>query len=284
MLELILSFILGILVTGLVAWHIALRRIRRHHQAQKNLLQRTRRAEKLAELGHLTGHLAHEIRNPLSTVNMNLKLLSEDIGRLVEESKRNSTDLNGEVLIQRYRRQLRKIDTIAQEAERVTHTLNDFLRYAGRIELHPARQNINEILDDLIDFYEPQAVNQGIQIRRSLAETAIFCRIDKDLMKQALLNLFINATQIMEDGGELMVRSAIKADTALLEVIDTGPGISPELQEKVFDPYYTTRAGGTGLGLPMCRRIIEEHQGELELDSEPGKGTRFVIKLPLVKD
>ena len=88
----------------------------------------------------------------------------------------------------------------------------------------------------------------------------------------------------MDQGGELIIRTSAQADKVLIEIIDTGPGIRPEEQEKIFDPYYTTRPGGTGLGLPMCRRIIEEHDGHLELHSEPGKGTRFVIELPVAKE
>jgi len=282
--ELVFSFALGAVLTAGAAWLLIRRRALRESRKQKKLLLRTRRAEKLAELGKFTGHLAHEIRNPLSTITMNLKLLSEDISRLARTPPDVTSPAEIEATQNRYQRQLRKIETVSKEVDRVTRTLNDFLRYAGRMELHPGRHNINEILDDLIDFYEPQASGKGIQIRSSFSKTPAFCRIDKDLIKQAVLNLFINASQAMGQAGELMIRTNVQSDEVLIEIIDTGPGIPPEEQEKIFDPYYTTRSGGTGLGLPMCRRIIEEHNGHLELHSEPGKGTRFVIELPVAKE
>jgi len=280
----ILSFGLGALLTGIIAWFLYLRFSRRQIKKQHNLVQRTQRAERLAELGTLTGHLAHEIRNPLSTVRMNLQLLSEDINRLLKDSPDDDSTATLESPRKRYQRHLRKLETITREVERVSNTLNDFLRYAGRLELHPARHDLNEILDDLIDFYEPQASGHQVQIRSSLSSSPAFCRIDKDLIKQAFLNLFMNAIQIMTEGGELLIRTHVRPELVTVEVTDTGPGIPLEQQEKVFDPYFTTRSGGTGLGLPMCRRIIEEHQGHIELHSEPGRGSRFVIELPFAPE
>jgi len=105
--------------------------------------------------------------------------------------------------------------------------------------------------------------------------------VDPGMIKQALLNLMTNATQAMSDGGELLLKLSSESDRAVIEVIDTGPGIEPGRQEKIFQPYYTTTPGGTGLGLPTTRRIVLRHKGRIYLDSEPGKGTRFVIELPL---
>ena len=242
--------------------------------------------EKLAELGELTGHLAHEIRNPLSTVKVNLRLLSEDVASLA--GIRRGTAGNAEEVLdetgKRYRRQLRKIETIEREAERLSDILNDFLKYAGRVELHQARSDINEVLDDLIDFYEPQALGQNVQIRRNLQKKPIYCSLDADLIKQAFLNLFINAVQAMGNGGELILSTQVQSDTVRVEVIDTGPGIASEEQPKIFEAYYTTKRGGTGLGLATCRRIIEEHGGHVDLYSEPGKGSNFTIVLPVLKE
>jgi signal transduction histidine kinase len=277
MFNLIVSFIVGVMLTALTGWQLA----RRQKEKQRRLLRRTRRAEKLAELGTLTGHLAHEIRNPLSIIKINLQLLSEDIAGLAKNSDSVISADKIDSSLQRYHRQLRKIEAVTRETDRLTNTLNNFLRYAGRMEMHPGRYDVNEILDDLIDFYEPQALSKQVQVRRGLSELPAVCRVDKDLLKQAFLNLFINAVQVMGQGGELMIRSKLKSQLVLIEVIDTGPGIPPEEQEKVFDPYYTTRSDGTGLGLPTCRRIIEEHHGHIELHSEPGKGTCFTIELPL---
>jgi signal transduction histidine kinase len=280
-----IAFFLGGVLTALLMWWLNSNRLRRYRQHKRDLMHRVRRAEHKAELGNLAGNLAHEIRNPLSIIKVNLQLLAEDIRSLLQKScSEGSFDFS---LIdepeRKFRRQLRKIDTVTAEADRLAETLNDFLRYAGRMELQLGTHNLNEILDDMIDFYEPQAQEKSVTMRSSLSGGQVMCRVDPDLIKQAILNLFINSVQAMSDGGELMVRSSVCGDDAQIEIIDTGPGIAPEHQGKVFDPYYTTRSGGTGLGLPTCRRIIEEHGGHIELHSEVGKGTSFTITLPLQK-
>lgn len=278
--QVIFSFILGAAVAALVAWRLAGRWARHIQRLDNQLLRRTRRAEKLAELGVLTGHLAHEIRNPLSTIKMNLRLLAEDLTRTRNAEKNNDSEKRFDSDDKIHHRQLRKLETLEKETDRLAETLNDFLRYAGRIELHQAHHNINELLDDLMDFYEPQAASEGVRIRRSLSSKPLVSRVDADLLKQAFLNLFINATQAMESGGELMVRTKDQGADLRIDIIDTGPGIDPAQQQKIFDAYYTSRPGGTGLGLPTCRRIFEEHGGLIELHSEPGKGSNFVITLP----
>jgi signal transduction histidine kinase len=281
------AFILGAAAAGLIAWRLTLGWTRKYADRQRQLLQRTRRVEKLAELGTLAGHLAHEIRNPLSIIKLNLQLLSEDITRLQKQTlppgQDNAAGAQGD-LHYIYHRQLKKLQTVTQETDRLADTLNDFLRYAGKMELRPARQNVNEILDDLMDFYEPQTQSKNIQLRRSLCPDPAYCRLDADLFKQAILNLFINATQAMADGGELIVKTAMGPAEVQIDIIDTGPGIDPEQQNRIFDAFFTTRPGGTGLGLPTCRRIIEEHGGRIELHSEMGKGSNFTIFLPLIKD
>jgi len=279
----LLAFGLGAAGAGLAAWWVGLRRVRRQNRSQRKLLQRARRAEKMAELGELTGGLAHEIRNPLSTVKINLQLLAEDIEDMAKQVLPEQQTVAIDDRSQRYQRQLRKLETIARETDRLGETLNDFMRYAGRMELQCSSCNVNELLDDLADFYEPQAINENIQMRLSLSKEAPVCFVDADLLKQAILNLFLNATQAMVDGGELIVRTNIARDMAQIDVIDTGPGIAEDRQQEIFQAYYTSRAGGTGLGLPTCRRIVEEHGGQIELISELGKGSDFRILLPLKK-
>ncbi|MCH9021377.1 MAG: two-component sensor histidine kinase [Planctomycetes bacterium] len=280
----VLGAVMGSLCWAVAAWQLSHRKAKKSRQKEESLLRRTQRSERLAELGKMTGHLAHEIRNPLSIIKVNLKLLSEDMARhKIELGKygANKKDTPGGPAWH-LERQHRKIETISNETDRLANTLSDFLAYTGRMELRPANHNLNELLDDLTDFYEPQAIQQGIQMRRSLNATSAICRIDADLIKQAFLNLFINATQAMPGGGELIIRSTTRAETLQVDVIDTGPGVAADQQEKIFEAYYTTRTGGTGLGLPMCRRIIEEHNGQIQLHSEPGKGSNFMITLPLV--
>jgi signal transduction histidine kinase len=233
------------------------------------LERRTRQAERLAELGTLTGGLAHEIKNPLSTVQLNLQLLQEDIGPDNPAYSRVASRLN----------------TVKNETFRLREILDDFLRYAGRIELEKKPVELGALLDELVDFYAPQAQFQRIRLRLQRPDGKIIVNADARLIKQAVLNLMINGLQAMTDGGtdggELILKLNADRDEARIDVIDTGPGIAPEAAAKIFDAYYTTKRGGTGLGLAMARRIAQEHGGRLSVSSEPGKGSDFAIALPI---
>jgi signal transduction histidine kinase len=231
-----------------------------------------RDAQRLAEVGTLTGVLAHEIKNPLSTVGLNLQLLQEDLAGL---------DGNHDRLRNR-------LSTVQRETARLREILDDFLRYAGKLELDRRPTDICRLLDELVDFFAPQAQLQHVQLRlRSSGQTTpLLCDIDPDAVKQAVLNLMINAVQAMSagGGGELILSAAAGADgMAVIDVIDTGPGISAEALDKIFTAYYSTKRGGTGLGLAMSRRIALEHGGSLTVRSEPGKGSDFSLRLPLAQ-
>ena len=110
------------------------------------------------------------------------------------------------------------------------------------------------------------------------------CKVDSNMLKQAVLNLAINAVQAMPDGGELLVKASSNHSEASIELIDTGTGIDPKEAKNIFTVYHSTKKGGSGLGLPTTQRIVREHHGSINVDSEPGKGTRFTITLPLAKD
>jgi signal transduction histidine kinase len=222
-----------------------------------------------AEIAQLAGGLAHEIRNPLSTMRMNLDLLAEEF-------------VNPETT--RDRRIVQKIDRVRKESHRLQAILEDFLRFARVQHIDAAPADLNAVIDEIRDFCEGQAAAQGIVTRTSLAPDLPPVPLDGDLFKQALLNLILNAQHAMPDGGELILRTHAQADSAILEVIDTGVGISKNDQPRVFDAFYSTRPGGSGLGLPTTRKIIEAHGGSITLESEPGKGTRFSIRLPLAAE
>ncbi len=285
MLKFISGLIIGLVLTALVFWRLFRRLTKGYERQKKSLLERARRAEKKAELSDLTGNLAHEIRNPLSIIKVNMQLLIEQVEYMLKDARtENGIDLSRiDDPERKLKRQLRKLETVMGEADRLANTLNDFLSFAGKIELHPVRQDINELITDLIDFYEPQAYENKVQLRVSLSTGPLFCRIDPDHIKQAILNLLINAVQAMTNGGgELMIQSRTMDNMIQINITDTGPGIPADIQDKIFNPYFTTRSGGTGLGLPTCRRIIEAHNGHIDIFSEPGKGTRFTIVLPLL--
>lgn len=251
---------------------------RRTQRRERQLRERAAGAERLAAIGTLTGGLAHEIKNPLSTIGLNLQLLQETL------DEADLADPQGG-------RMRRRIDALTSEVERLRGILEDFLRFTGRMKLDREPTQLNGLVDELVDFYEPQALQSDVRLRCTLAEGLPDVVIDRKLIKQAVLNLLINATQAMvkakydgvAHGGadELIIRTEAEADQVVLHVIDTGPGIDEATLERIFEPYFSTKRGGSGLGLATSRRIVEEHGGSLTVHTDPGRGSDFAISLPL---
>jgi signal transduction histidine kinase len=221
-----------------------------------------------SEIAQLAGGLAHEIRNPLSTMALNLDLLAEDFTNA--DSPRE-------------RRVVQKIDRLRRESQRLQDILESFLRFARVQDLKCEPVDLNVLVEDVRDFFEPQAVAHGIVIRAHLEPDLPCVSLDADLFRQALLNLFMNARQAMPDGGELFVRTRSEGAFDVLDVTDTGVGMTPDVRARVFDAFYSTRPGGSGLGLPTTRKIVEAHAGSIRVESEPGKGSQFSIRLPNVR-
>jgi signal transduction histidine kinase len=227
--------------------------------------RRAREAERLAELGTLTGGLAHEIKNPLSTVQLNLQLMSEDLDPRDDNQKRV----------------LHRMGVVRRETSRLREILDDFLRYAGKMELDRRPTDLVELLEELVDFYAPQAQLQRVNLRLKPSPEKVFARVDSKLVKQAVLNLMINGLQAMPGGGELILAVAATDGHARIDVIDTGGGIPPETAKQIFNAYYSTKRGGTGLGLAISQRIAREHGGSLQVQTEAGKGSDFYLTLPV---
>ena len=246
-----------LIVTGWVGW-LGYRRIVR-------LQERARQAERLAELGTLTGGLAHELKNPLSTIQLNLQLLGED---LPQEAA--------------YIRLRNRLATVQKETSRLRDTLDDFLRFAGRMELQKKPVELAGMLEELVDFYSPQAQLQRVFLRLNRTGGAIVAPIDERLLKQAILNLMINALQAMpETGGEIILSARQEDGSAIIDIIDTGRGMNADTVQRIFDAYYSTKSGGTGLGLAIAQRIVHEHGGSIQVTSEVGKGSKFSITVPM---
>ncbi len=231
------------------------------------LERRARQTERLAELGTLTGGLAHELKNPLSTISLNLQLLREDLSTEDPVNSRIAT----------------RIATVQREAARLKDILDDFLRYGGKMELERRPTDLNELCEDLVDFFLPQVQLQKIALRLKTLPEPVMADIDPKLIKQAVLNLMINALQAMGEGGEIMLVVSRTPQWGVIDVIDTGSGIPEDVREMIFVAYYSTKRTGTGLGLAMTHRIIEEHGGRISFRSESGKGTDFTLQLPLAK-
>ncbi len=271
-LALALGLLLGAAIAGVGGWKAASRAARRARAADR----RARAAERLAELGAMSGGLAHEIKNPLSTVGLNAQLLGEGI----EESSLPPDEKS---------RLTRRIEALRREVDRLRGILSDFLQYAGDLRLDPKPADLNEIVSQLADFFMPQAEKHGVRLRADLFPGRLDASIDAAHVKQAVLNLMLNAVQAMADAPaprELILKTLrVKGDEDLaqIHVIDTGPGIEPALRARIFEPYYTSKPGGTGLGLPTARRLVEAHAGRLDLFSEPGKGSDFVLSFPVTR-
>lgn len=282
--QLALAFALGVLVAASGA-RLFIRRYLRNLRAAE---QRARAAERMAEIGAMTGGLAHEIKNPLSTIGLNAQLLAESIRDLPIEGEDRS-------------RLLGRVGGLRREVERLRGILSDFLEFAGKVHVESAPADIRALVEELADFYMPEADRHGVRIRVEGQGLPLVAQVDAQLLKQALLNLMINATQAMaprpgaapEGGpsgraartGELLLRCRDGKDqdgrpVVRIHVIDTGPGIPPENLEKIFQPYFTTRSGGSGLGLPVARRLIEAQGGRIDVHSEVGRGTDFTVVLP----
>jgi signal transduction histidine kinase len=230
----------------------------------------TSRAETYAEFAALVGGLAHEIRNPLSTIRLNMELLAEDFETTDPESPTKQRD----------RRAKAKIDLVRQECDRLQKLLGDFLDFARQESLAPEPGSLNVEVEQLLDFFAPQARDGGVEIVRYLDPELPTVRLDRETFRSAVLNLLLNAVQALEGGGQLVVRTRPSGLGVVLELIDTGPGMDAETLAKVFRAFYTTKQGGSGLGLPTARKIIEAHGGTIDIESAPGRGTKVTIWLP----
>jgi signal transduction histidine kinase len=228
--------------------------------------------EQYVELAELAGGFIHEIKNHLSTLGLNLQLLAEDLG---------------EPQSQRDRRALERVQRLQSECGRLVQVSNDFLRFARVKDLELQPVALREVIEEMADFFGPTARQANIQIKVYLPADLPPVQLDRDLFKQALLNLMLNAEQAMPGGGELTIQAA-KPPAALaaieLSLIDTGKGMPPEVQAKVFRPFFSTKPGGSGLGLATVKKIIEAHGGSIDVQSEIDRGTKFTIRLPLEND
>lgn len=301
--------LVGVLIGGLIAaivavptvWLVVRRQVQRARAAERHAASN----ERLAEIGAMTSGLAHEIRNPLSTIGLNAQLLTEGIADGVRDNDERA-------------RLLRRVESVRREADRLKDILEDFLRYAGAVHVEGSPRDLNAVVDEMVDFFLPQAQHHGIRLRAELYSEPLPVLIDANLFKQALLNLLMNAVQAMSPDGpspngmpvhgrELILRTAraeLPTATGLasgdrasrttrtarvpracaVHVIDTGPGMSVEQAERIFQPYFTTKPGGTGLGLSTTKRLIEAHGGSISVHTESGMGTDFAILLPKHED
>jgi two-component system sensor histidine kinase HydH len=223
------------------------------------------RVRQLARLGALFAGFAHEIRNPLSTIGLNLQLVKEDIGS--SESPRDQ-------------RVLRRLTVVESEVQRLQGILEQFLGYVRVPELCVESVALDALLREIVDFFQPEASGRGVSLRYFGDPSLQAVPLDRDQFHAVVVNLLRNALDACSDGDEIMLSARSVDGSVLVQVTDTGAGMAPSVRESAFAPYFSTKKHGTGLGLPTARRIVEQHGGELSLDSEEGRGTMFTIRLP----
>ncbi|MEM7308165.1 MAG: ATP-binding protein [Planctomycetota bacterium] len=233
-------------------------------------------ASPVASLARLAGGLAHEIKNPLSTMSINLALLQEEWERAAHQRNPEAPEPTP-----RERRSLKRVQTLQREVQRLEHILEEFLTYARRAEVNRKPEDLSRILRELLEFVEPEDERVGIRHHVDLPMGLPLVLVDEVQVKQAFLNLLVNARQAMPDGGELLVRAQRVGTFVEVAITDTGTGIPPEKIERCFDEYWSDKKGGTGLGLSTAKRIIEDHGGTIQVLSEVGRGSSFSVLLPL---
>ncbi len=242
---------------------------------------RARRAREAADpavlLSRVAGGLAHEIKNPLSTMAIHVALLREEFERAAAARDPQNPEPSAREL-----RCLKRVQTLEREIHRLELIVEDFLVYArgGVVNRGPA--DIRTIVREVLEFVELEDSQAGIRHHLELPTNLPLVMLDESAFRQALLNLCVNARQAMPDGGELIVQLRRRGNFVELLVTDTGVGITQENLGRIFTEYWSTKKTGTGLGLSTVKRVIEQHQGTIDVVSEPGRGTSFSIVLPLI--
>jgi len=217
------------------------------------------------ELAELAGSLAHEIKNPLSVIRMNMELLGEDFADAQTPEDR---------------RALTKIETVQKQCTRLENLLRYFLKFARLRDLDLSPGSLNEVVDRVLAFFEPQAKQSDIEFIRFLDPALPSIKLDEQTLHAALLNLVKNGLEAMPEGGQLLARTRLTRHGVALDLIDTGCGMDSKTAMRMFETFFSTKNGGTGLGLPTARKIIEAHGGRISVQSEVGRGTQFTIEFP----
>ncbi|HME88481.1 MAG TPA: ATP-binding protein [Chthoniobacterales bacterium] len=227
--------------------------------------QQTIESERLNALTLLAAGVAHEIGNPLNSLNIHLQLIERE-ARKLDGAKRAELRESVEVA----RAEVNRLDSI----------ITQFLRAIrpSRPELRP--ENVNSLVEEAVRFFAPEIKDRDIVVEQELRSDLPLVQLDRDQMKQAFYNVIKNSFEAMKNRGILRIRTNVDESHVIIRFSDTGGGISPENLSRVFEPYFTTKASGTGLGLLIVRRIVREHGGELSIESSEGKGLSVTIRLP----
>lgn len=223
--------------------------------------EQLRRADRLSALGELSAGMAHEIRNPLGAIKGAAEILRDDY---------SPDDKKFEF-----------IQILLKETDRLNHIVQEFLGFARPKQPERAPVDVNEALESVLLLTAQEARKAGVVVEKRLDRSLVQLNLDAGLLKQAFLNLVLNAIQAMPQGGTLTVETSMPDNSLEVRIADTGTGMTEENRKKLFSPFFTTKKNGTGLGLAITYRIIENHKGVIDVKSEPGKGTVFTVRIPV---
>ena len=244
----------------------AMMKVQLKHE-RRSLEKRAADAEALSAMGALALNLAHEIRNPLNAAVLQLHLLDRGVDKLeCEDSTKDALKKRAAV--------------VGDEIGRLNRLLTEFLELARPRALAREPVHVARLVADVLDLYRETADARGIDVARDLASEGTTLVGDAEKLKQVVLNLVVNAMDAMKSGGTLSARVRIEGDRVSIDVSDTGQGIPPEVIEHVFDPFFTTKEAGTGLGLSIVRKIVDQHGGEVRIETESAHGTRVCVLIP----
>ncbi len=261
-----LIFGLSILIMGLIFLalllivHKAERMIMQRAQDQRELESQLHLAERLAALGEMVAGISHEVKNPLGIIRSTAELLGE-----MPDASDTQKRLSG---------------VIKEESTRLNQIVTEFLDFARPQVPNLHECQLEEIIEKNLSFIRPELEKKGIQVQDNLNGRSFRLRADHDLLYRAFLNILINAIQSMQDGGTIDIKVEEARDTYQIEIEDTGCGISEENADKIFNPFFTTKEKGSGLGLSIVRKIIEGHRGTVDIQSREGEGTKVEVQLP----
>jgi len=222
--------------------------------------------ERLSALTLLAAGVAHEIGNPLNSLHIHLQVLERKMRKLEENQRAGCIEA---------------IDVAKEEIKRLDHIVTQFLRAIRPSPLETRPDNLNEVVRETVAFLGPEIADRDIIVETSLQDGLPLVSIDRNQLKQAFFNIIKNSVQAMQRGGILHVRTWSGEDHVQVEFADSGGGMPLETMNKIFDPYFTTKQTGSGLGLLIVQRIVREHGGEISLANDEGRGLTFTIRLPL---
>ena len=233
---------------------------------RKKLEQQLLHSERLATIGEMSAKVAHEIRNPLSSISLNTELLYDEISEENGEEKSDAENL---------------IQSILNEVDTLTEMSDEYLRFARFPRLDTKPVSVNSVLIELSKFFNKERLQRGIALKENYAHDLPLILLDINQIKQAFLNILKNSFEAMPEGGKLSISTRLKDNCIEVYITDTGSGISKEDIQRVFDPFYSAKVNGTGLGLALTMKTVEGHHGEIICKSTIDKGTTMVISFPV---